>query len=48
VTTAKDIVAVLFSVELHLALAVKRGWSHSRCTNFFRETLTAQLVAGGP
>ena len=43
-TTATDIVVVLFSAELYQALAVGRGWSHSQCVNFFRQTLTAQLL----
>ena len=46
-TRATDIVVVLFSAELYQALAVGRGWSHSRCVDFFREILSAQLVDAG-
>jgi hypothetical protein len=42
--TATDIVVALFSAELYRALAVGRGWSHARCTAFFREILAAQLL----
>ena len=47
VARATDIVVVLFSAELYQALAVGRGWSESRCVNFLREILTAQLLDGG-
>ena len=47
VTKATDMVVVLFSAELYQALAVGRGWSHSRCIDFFREILSAQLVDTG-
>ena len=43
-TRATDIVVVLFSAELYQALAVGRGWSHPQCVDFFRQTLTAQLL----
>ena len=43
-TKATDIIVVLFSAELYQALAVGRGWSHSQCVHFFRQTLTAQLL----
>lgn len=43
-TTATDIVVALFSAELYQALAVGRGWSHTRCVAFFHEVLTAQLL----
>lgn len=48
VTMAPDIVLALFSAELYQALAVGRRWSHSRCTGFFREVLTAQLLDRRP
>ncbi len=44
VARATDVVVVLFSADLYQALAVGRGWSHSRCVDFFREILSAQLV----
>ena len=47
VARATDVVVVLFSAELYQALAVGRGWSHSRCVDFFREILSAQLVDAG-
>lgn len=47
VTDATDIVAVLFSAELYQALTVGRGWSHTRCVDFFHEILRAQLLAEG-
>ena len=47
VPRATDIVVVLFSAELYQALAVGRGWSHSRCIDFFREILRTQLVDAG-
>jgi hypothetical protein len=47
VAKATDILVVLFSAELYQALAVGRGWSHSRCVDFFREILSAQLVDAG-
>ena len=47
VNDATDILLVLFSAELYQALAVGRGWSHSRCIDFFREILSAQLVDAG-
>ena len=47
VARATDVVVVLFSAELYQALAVGRGWSHSRCVDFFREILSAQLVNAG-
>jgi AcrR family transcriptional regulator len=43
---ATDLLVVLFSAELYQALAVGRGWSHSRCLSFFREILSAGLVDG--
>ena len=43
-TAATDIVVALFSAELYQALAVGRGWSHSRCTAFFHDVLTGQLL----
>jgi AcrR family transcriptional regulator len=45
VTRATDLVVVLFSAELYQALAVGRGWSRSRCKDFFRQILAAQLLA---
>lgn len=42
--TATDTLVVLFSAELHQALAVGRAWSASRCINFFRDVLRAQLL----
>jgi AcrR family transcriptional regulator len=47
VPRATDVLVVLFSAELYQALAVGRGWSHSRCIDFFREILRAQLVDAG-
>jgi AcrR family transcriptional regulator len=47
VAKGTDIVVVLFSAELYQALAVGRGWSHSRCVAFFRELLTTQLLDSG-
>lgn len=47
VDTATDVVVVLFSAELYHALTVGRGWPESRCIDFFREILTAQLLDGG-
>ncbi len=47
VARATDIVVVLFSAELYQALAVGRGWSHTRCVGFFREILSTQLVSSG-
>ena len=47
VPRATDIVLVLFSAEVYQALAVGRGWSHSRCVAFFREILSTQLVSSG-
>ena len=47
VPTATDIVVVVFSAETYQALAAGRRWSHSRCTNFFREVLSAQLLDNG-
>jgi AcrR family transcriptional regulator len=44
---ATDVVVVLFSAEVHQALAVGRGWPHRRCVGFFREVLTAQLLDTG-
>jgi AcrR family transcriptional regulator len=46
--TATDIVVVLFSAELYQALAVGRGWRPTRCTAFFKEILTAQLLNPAP
>jgi AcrR family transcriptional regulator len=46
--TATDILVALFSAELYQALAVGRGWSPKRCTAFFREILTAQLLGPSP
>jgi AcrR family transcriptional regulator len=43
-STATDIVVALFSADLYQALAVGRGWSHRRCTAFFREVLKSQLL----
>jgi AcrR family transcriptional regulator len=44
VDAATDIVVVLFSAELYQAMAVGRGWSHTRCAAFFRDVLTSQLL----
>jgi AcrR family transcriptional regulator len=44
VSTATDIVVAVFSADLYRALAVGRGWSHRRCTAFFREVLESQLL----
>jgi AcrR family transcriptional regulator len=44
VAAATDIVLALFSAELYQALAVGRGWSHTRCTNFFHDVLITQLL----
>lgn len=41
---ATDIVVVLFSADIYRALSTGRGWSHSRCTKFLGETLTAHLL----
>ena len=48
VAKATDVMVVLFSAELYQALAIGRGWSHSRCVGFFREILTAQLLDQRP
>jgi AcrR family transcriptional regulator len=48
VAIATDIVVALFSAELYQALAVGRGWSPKRCTAFFREILTVQLLNPTP
>jgi AcrR family transcriptional regulator len=45
--TATDIVLVVFSADVYQALAVGRNWSHARCTAFFKDVLTAQLL-GAP
>jgi AcrR family transcriptional regulator len=44
---ATDIAVVLFSAELHQALAVGRGWSTGRCVAFFQDILAAQLLGTG-
>lgn len=44
---ATDILLVLFSAEVYQSLASDRGWSRSRCTRFFREILSAQLLGSG-
>jgi AcrR family transcriptional regulator len=44
--SATDILVVLFSAELHQALAVGRGWGYPRCVDFFRTLLHSQLLAG--
>ena len=44
VAVATDIVVAVFSAELYQALAVGRGWSHRRCTTFFHDVLTTQLL----
>ena len=41
--TATDIVVVLFSPETYQGL-LGRGWSHERCTEFFREVLGDRLL----
>lgn len=48
VTTATDILVALFSAELYQALAVGRSWSHARCTAFFHEVLSTQLLDSPP
>ncbi len=45
---ATDLLVVLFSAELHQALSVRRGWSTSRCVEFFGEILRAQLLDDQP
>jgi AcrR family transcriptional regulator len=47
VETGTDVLVVLFSAELYQALVVGRSWPHSRCIDFFREILTAQLLGPG-
>ena len=44
---ATDMLVVLFSADLHQALAVGRGWSTSRCVGFFENILRAQLLGHG-
>jgi AcrR family transcriptional regulator len=46
--TATDLLVVLFSAELHQALSAGRGWSRARCTSFFRQLLTTQLLGAEP
>lgn len=41
---ATDILFVLFSADLYQALSTGRGWIPARCTQFFAEMLTAQLL----
>jgi hypothetical protein len=48
VSTAIDIVVALFSADVYQALAVGRGWSHRRCTAFFRAVLESQLLGSAP
>lgn len=45
---ATDMLVVLFSADLHQALAVGRGWSTSRCARFFEDLLRAQLLGDPP
>jgi AcrR family transcriptional regulator len=45
VAAATDVVVVLFSAELYQAMTVGRGWPHARCVDFFRDVLSAQLLA---
>jgi hypothetical protein len=41
---ATDMLVVLFSADLYQALAVGRGWSTSRCVDFFSDILRTQLL----
>ncbi len=41
---ATDMLVVLFSAELYQALAVGRGWSTSRCVDFFSDILRTQVL----
>jgi len=46
--TATDLLAVLFSADLHHALSAGRAWTPVRCTNFFRQLLATQLLGAEP
>ncbi len=41
---ATDMLVVLLSADLYQALAVGRGWSTTRCVDFFGEILRTQLL----
>ena len=45
---ATDLLVVLFSADVHRALAVGRGWSTRRCAGFFQDILRAQLLGAAP
>ena len=47
-TEATDTLVVLFSAELHQALAVGRGWPTDRCVSFFAGILRSQLLGDPP
>lgn len=46
--TATDLLVVLFSADVYQSLSAGRGWSRARCTSFFRQLLTTQLVGAAP
>ncbi len=45
---AADMLVVLFSADVHQALAVGRGWSTRRCVGLFGDILRAQLLGDPP
>jgi AcrR family transcriptional regulator len=45
---ATDLLVVLFSADVHRALAMGRGWSTRRCVGFFGDILRAQLLGDPP
>jgi AcrR family transcriptional regulator len=47
-TAATDLLVVLFSAELHQALAIGRGWKPAHCLAFFRHLLGAELLGAVP
>jgi AcrR family transcriptional regulator len=42
--TATDTITVLFSAEVYDAFSSGRGWSRSRCTKFFKDLFTLELL----